>query len=69
MKRITIRYGGADYTVAHTDLDEIKALLLSISVSGTPQWLTVNHGEGSFRETELLITPGSSIAVTGIDAD
>jgi hypothetical protein len=32
-------------------------------------WLRVNHGEGSYRETDLLIAPGISVAVTGIDAD
>jgi hypothetical protein len=69
VKRITIAYGGIPYTVADTDLDELKALLLAAHTSGAPTWLRVNHGEGSYRETDLLIAPGIGVAVTGIDAD
>jgi hypothetical protein len=69
VKRITIAYGGISYTVADTDVDELKKQILTVHTSGTPMWLRVNHGEGSYRETDLLIAPGISVAVTGIDAD
>ena len=68
MKRIIISYGGVEYTIAHTNLDEVKATLLDAHLSGTPVWLRVNHGEGTYLETDLLIAPGVSVAVTGIDA-
>jgi hypothetical protein len=69
MKRITIAYGGISYTVADTNIDELKTQILEVHTSGTPMWLRVNHGEGSYRETDLLIAPGISVAVTGIDAE
>ena len=69
MKRIYITYGGIEYTIAHADLDEVKVTVLNAHLSGTPVWLRVNHGEGTYLETDLLIAPGISVAVTGIDAD
>jgi hypothetical protein len=69
MKRITIAYGGISYTVADTNIDELKTRILEVHMSGTSIWLRVNHGEGSYRETDLLIAPGISVAVTGIDAE
>jgi hypothetical protein len=69
MKRITIAYGGITYTVADTNIGELKTRILEVHASGTPMWLRVNHGEGSYRETDLLIAPGISVAVTGIDAE
>ena len=68
VKRINLAYGGVDYTLADTDIDELKAQLFHAFESGTPLWLTANQGEGSFRETDLLIAPGISVTVTGIDA-
>ena len=69
MKRIHITYGGVEYTIANADLDDLKATLLNAHLSGTPVWLRVNHGEGTYLETDLLIAPGIGVAVTGIDAD
>jgi hypothetical protein len=69
MKRITIAYGGITYTVADTNIDELKTQIFEVHTSETPVWLRVNHGEGSYRETDLLIAPGISVAVTGIDAE
>ncbi|WIE55558.1 hypothetical protein [Curtobacterium sp. MCBD17_003] len=69
MKRINITYGGIDYSVTDADLDEVKATLLAAVQAEAPTWMRVNHGEGSYRQTELLIEPGVSIAITGIDAD
>ena len=69
MKRIYITYGGIGYTIAHADLDDLKATLLNAHLSGTPVWLRVNHGEGSYLEADLLIAPGIGVAITGIDAN
>jgi hypothetical protein len=69
VKRLMIRYDGTDYSVGHADLDEIKARVLTATAQATPFWLRVNHGEGTYQETDLLIFPGCSIAITGIDAD
>ncbi len=67
MKRIVVTYGGQDYTVANTDLDELKHSLLETAASKKPYWLRVNHGEGSFRETDLLISAGIPIAISGTE--
>lgn len=69
MKRVSITYGGVDYTVADVDLDEVKAQIAGAVSAREPFWLRVNHGEGSYRATDLLIAPGVAIAVTGVDAD
>jgi hypothetical protein len=67
MKRIVITYGGVDYTVANTALDQLKAELQRAAATTTPTWFRVNHGEGSFRGTDIMIGSGIPIAVTGID--
>jgi len=69
MKRIAITYGGVPYSMGNTDLAVIKSRLLDSATTGTPFWLTVNSGEGSYQETDLLIAPGVPVAITGIDAD
>ena len=69
MKRISINYGGLDYTIANQDLEVVKAQILQGQTFGPPLWLRVNHGEGSYQETDLLIAPGIPIAIAGIDAD
>jgi hypothetical protein len=69
VKRITITYGGIDYTIGEADLDELKARIQGAYETGKPQWLRANQGEGTFRETDLLIAPGIAIALTGIDSD
>ncbi|HEV7951423.1 MAG TPA: hypothetical protein VGP24_16800 [Glaciihabitans sp.] len=67
MKRINILYDGIHYSLASRDLDQLKAEVLSGMTSGEPFWLRVNHGEGSWREADILISPGVGISLMGID--
>jgi hypothetical protein len=67
MKRIHIHYDGIRFTVADREVAELKAEIESALAGDSPYWLRVNHGEGTLRETELLIAPGIGIAVTPID--
>lgn len=69
MKRVAITYGGVAYTIGDVELDAVKADLAQAVAAGEPTWFRVNHGEGSYRATDLLITPGVPVAVTGVDAD
>jgi hypothetical protein len=69
LNRITIAYGGNLYTVADSDVDELKTQTLAVHTSGTLTWHSVNHAEGSYRKTDLLIAPGISVALTEIDAE
>lgn len=69
MKRIEIRYGGTVYTMGHEDAHELRDGILQAAVRGEPFWLSLNHGEGSFQPTEILIQPGVDIAVTAIEGD
>ena len=69
VKRITLSYGGTVYSLADADIEDLKRQLLEVHTGGAPFWLQVNHGEGSYRETELLIAPGVSVAITGIDPE
>ena len=59
MKRSYIAYGGIEYTVAHTDLEELKATFVTAVQMGTPTWVRVNHGEGTYQETGLPRKPTS----------
>ncbi|WP_150307240.1 hypothetical protein [Planctomonas psychrotolerans] len=67
IKRINIAYDGASYSIGNREYDEVKAEIESFVESGRPHWLRVNHGEGSFREVDLLITPSTSISLSAID--
>jgi hypothetical protein len=67
MKRIHIYYEGIRYTVADREVDDLKAEIKSALAGDSPYWLKVNHGEGTLRETELLIAPGIGFAITPID--
>lgn len=67
MKRVEIIYGGHLFTVADTDPAAIEAQISDALHTGTPLWLTVNQGEGSLRESRILITAGVSVSLTGID--
>jgi hypothetical protein len=69
MKRLVITYGGVDYTVANPDMDQLKAEFQRVAAATTPTWFRVNHGEGSYRATVIMIGPGIPVAVTGIDAE
>ena len=67
MKRIDVIYDGVKYSIGHRDLDELKAEIESALAVGSAYWLTVNRGEGSYRQTQLLITAGTHISLTAID--
>lgn len=69
MKRISITYGGVDYTIADEDLEAVKGRLFEAVSNDRPVWVRVNHGEGGYRATDLLVTRGTPIAVTGVDAE
>ena len=63
MKRIHVRYDGSTYTIGGRELDDVRAEVEEAVVSGSSHWLTVNEGEGTLQEAELLITATSSIAL------
>ena len=67
MKRINIIYGSENYTIADADPEVIKADIAQAIVSGRPFWLRVNHGEGTVRAADLLITAGTAISLMGIE--
>ncbi|PPH51527.1 hypothetical protein [Rathayibacter sp. AY1E2] len=69
MKRIDLIYNGTAYTVNNRSLDEFRAEVEAALASPTPQWLTVNYGEGRANPALLLITPYTplSIITNGFD--
>jgi hypothetical protein len=67
VKRINIIYGGEQYTIADADPEVIKADITQAITSGSPFWLRVNHGEGTVRAADLLITAGTAISLMGIE--
>ena len=76
MKRITVRYGDRDYSIADRSLKEVQDEIIRIIESGRPGWLEVNYGEGRPTPASLLLTPGTGLMVhvedsghTGDDPD
>ncbi|MCS5718159.1 hypothetical protein N1027_08415 [Herbiconiux sp. CPCC 205763] len=69
MKRINILYDGKQYSVSGRDVDEMKEEIRAAVESAVPTWLEVNVGEGKYKRADILLTPGITIAVIGIDAD
>ncbi|MFB2596717.1 hypothetical protein ACEXQE_02895 [Herbiconiux sp. P17] len=69
MKRINILYDGKQYSVSGRDVDEMKEEIRAAVESAVPTWLEVNVGEGKYKRADILLTPGITIAVVGIDAD
>lgn len=67
MKRINVEYNGQHYTIPHRALSDVKKEIDDALISGKPHWMTVNSGEGSLQEAELLITQGISISLIGIE--
>jgi hypothetical protein len=65
MKRIDIMYGGEHYSVGGRDLEELKAEIVDGVTNGVA-WLSVNDGEGAPRQSYLLLSPGTPIAVIPI---
>jgi len=68
MKRIHVFYEGVRFTVADREVDDLKEEIEAALASGAPHWLRVNYGEGTLRQTELLIAPGIGIGLTAMDA-
>jgi hypothetical protein len=66
VKRIEVTYDGLPYTIGFRDLADVKNEIAAALESGLPYWMRVNHGEGTLRATEILITPGVGIAIAGI---
>lgn len=69
MKRIQVYYEGIRFTIADRELDEVKSEIEDALNTGVARWLAVNHGEGTLRETEILIAPGIGIGLMPIDPD
>ena len=69
MKRINILYDGKQYSVSGRDVDELKEEIRAAVESAVPTWLEVNVGEGKYKRADILLTPGVTLAVIGIDAD
>jgi len=69
MKRIHVYYAGVKYSVAGRGLAELKNEIEQALTGHRPYWLKVNHGEGTLRETEVLISPGVGIALSPMEAE
>lgn len=67
MKRVDIRYDGTDYSIGRRHIDDVQAEIDAGLASVEATWLSVNVGEGRLRKARLLITPGVSISLIGID--
>jgi hypothetical protein len=67
VKRINISYGGEHYTIADSDPDDVKEQINQALIAGKPFWLRVNHGEGTVRAADILITAGTAISIVGIE--
>jgi hypothetical protein len=67
IKRINIRYGGDHFTLANRALAEVQQEIDTAIAAGTPLWLRVNHGEGTYQPADLLITASTPIALMGVD--
>lgn len=67
MKRVDIKYNGADYSVGNRHVDDVQAEIDAALTADTPTWIEVNSGEGRTRTARLLITPGVAVSLVGID--
>ncbi|NQX18327.1 hypothetical protein [Rathayibacter sp. VKM Ac-2857] len=63
MRRLDIVYNGTPYTVSDRTVDEFRAEVDAALASATPQWLTVNHGEGRVNSALILITPHTALTI------
>ena len=62
MMRTTILYDGEEYVVAR-QAAEVKEQVDAILATEQPGWLRVNRGRGQLQSADLLIAPGTSIAL------
>ncbi|MCU1586352.1 MAG: hypothetical protein JWM49_2908 [Microbacteriaceae bacterium] len=63
MRRIVVHYGNNEYSLSGRDLEEVKAEIEDAVGAGRPLWLRVNHGEGTYRAADILITAATPIAL------
>lgn len=66
MKRINIRYGSEQYSVAGRELRDLQDEIAAGIDSGRTFWLQVNDGSGVAQLAVLAITPGIAISLTPI---
>jgi hypothetical protein len=67
VKRIVVHYGNNEYSLAGRDPEDVKAEIEDAVESGRPLWLRVNHGEGTYRAADILITAATPIALLPAD--
>jgi hypothetical protein len=67
MKRVDIRYNGAEYSIGNRHVDDVQAEVDTGLLSPEPAWLTVNSGEGRIQMARLLITPGACFTLIGVE--
>lgn len=66
MKRIDIRYGGSDYSIANRDIADVRSDIAAGLEAGSVFWLEVNEGAGVPRPASLALTVGTPIALSGV---
>ncbi|WP_349899024.1 hypothetical protein [Parafrigoribacterium soli] len=66
MKRIHVIYDGLQYSIGDTDYDALKTAIEAAASSGHPSWFRVNQGEGQPRAADILVGPGTSIALIAV---
>lgn len=70
MKRVDITYGGVQYSLPRTTVDEVKASLHEALTSEAGfGWMTVNFGEGKPQSVEILIAPHIDIALSQVSTE
>ncbi|NQX03285.1 hypothetical protein HQQ82_00550 [Rathayibacter sp. VKM Ac-2856] len=69
MKRIDLIYNGVVHTVSNRTLEEFQAEVDAALAAPTPQWLTVNYGEGRANTARILITPHAALTIITNDFD
>lgn len=74
MRRLDILSDGAPSTVSDRTAAQLRVEVDAALAAETPQWLTVNHGEGRASTaliliTLILITPFTAITILTNDAE
>ncbi|QHC68878.1 hypothetical protein GSU68_19370 (plasmid) [Rathayibacter sp. VKM Ac-2759] len=69
MKRIDLIYNGVAHTVSNRTVEEFRAEVDAALAAPTPQWLTVNYGEGRANTAQILITPYTALTIITNDFD
>lgn len=60
--RTMIYYDGREYVVART-IEDVRAEIDAILETGSPAWLTINHGRGELRSADVLVSSGVAIGL------